>query len=103
MFSCTPAQELLPRTFAKFATPVDNIDGALLPSSVCVLDLLAYRQLVGAVFAAGVPGMEAEDAGKGWPWADDPHAVAPSVYRLSTASFQAVRSYPHTEHGHSST
>jgi hypothetical protein len=94
----------LPRIFGRFATPVDTNGVSLVDTNtrelehapgamdVCVLDLHAYRELMGAVFPAGAPGLEAEDMQKGWPSAHDPDGVAPSVYRLSTASFLAVGS-----------
>lgn len=102
---CLLSQELLPRTFGMFATPVDTDAGSLADThtrelerapgaeNACVLDLHAYRELMGAVFPAGAPGLEEEDVQNGWPSAHDPDGVAPSVYRLATASFLAVGSH----------
>jgi len=97
-------QELLPKLFAQFATPtntdVETLAGAyggamftVAPGAaeLSTLDMDGYRALVGCVFPAGIPGMEAADAAKGFVSSAQPGALAPSVQRLAVASYVSVR------------
>jgi hypothetical protein len=97
-------QELLPKLFERFATPTNTdvealagvYGGAMFTlapgaTELSTLDMDGYRALVGCVFPAGIPGMEAADAAKGFLSSSQPGTLAPSVQRLATASFISVR------------